>query len=250
MILCLFALAGDRMGLWDPLKTAALPAASPTPKKHLRASGTVPHRARVSHSSRVQASPQPAIGPPLPAGLTFLVAAAAAALATLTSVSGRRMLSQGLHGGLNALVPAARTSRRMSAMGLDTRVSRNPSVRLDSPAARKTFQIRATLIEAIRAERWRFRASGPSSRHTATSKMEASRRSILALPPAELRKLIHIVRRDRSAGRAAALQATAFRFRQARGTCQRHQTQVATYAISVVASIMLGWLVVVVLSNP
>src|SRR2546428_8303945 len=73
MFLGLFAVAGDRVGLWDPLKPAALPAASPTPKKHLRASpkkhlrasGTVRHRVRASQS-RVEASPQPNIGPPLP----------------------------------------------------------------------------------------------------------------------------------------------------------------------------------------
>lgn len=252
LIVCLFALAGDRLGLWDPLKPAALPAASPTPKKHLGANGTVPKLVRASHSRPVQASPQRALGPPIPAGSALLVAAVAAALAALTSVSGRRMVSQGLHGGLTALVPAARASRsrKANAMGLNTRVSRNSSVRLDSPAARKTLQIRATLIEAVKAEGRRLRASSPSSRHRSTRRMGASLRSILALPPAEVRKLVHIVGRDRSAARAAALEATAFRFRQARGRYMRHQTQVATYAISVVASIMLGWLVVVLLSNP
>jgi hypothetical protein len=261
VILALFALAGDRIGLWDPVKPAALPAASSTPKKplrtspkkHLRASKKVKQRARVSHGRPVKASPQPPIGPPLPAGSAFLLAAAAAALAALTSVGGRRALSRGVHGGRDALARGARASRsrRPRVTGFHLREPGAVNVRFISPAAGRPIRIGATAIEAVKTGRLLSRASSPRSRRTATSEVRSAPRSALAVVPAELTKLVHIVGRDGPAAREAVQQATALRLRQAMRSYMRlrHQTQAATYAISVVISVMVGWLVVLMLSN-
>jgi hypothetical protein len=228
----MFALGGDRLGLWDPLKPAPFPKTSPSPKKHLRAGGTARHRVPASHSRRVRASAQSAVGPPLPAATAFLLAAAAAALAALTSAGGRRAFSRGLRGGFERLpsrefhVTWPSRSMSSSITGLHPRQARAV---LASPVARKRVLIGATLFEAVKAELRRSRALGVSARRTATSGKGAALRSIRPVA-------------------RAALQTTAFGFRHARGSYLRHQTQIAFYVVSVVVSVLLGW-GVVALSN-
>jgi hypothetical protein len=261
----MFALGGDRLGLWDPLKPAPFPATSPSPKKHPRAAG--PARRRVPASHRVTASPQSAVGPPLPADTAFLLAAAAAALAALTSLRGRRGLSRGLRRGYDAL--AAREShitwpaRSMgsSATGLH---SRRPRAVVPSPLPRRDVQI-SRLFEAVKADLRHSRALGASSIRTATSENRGALRSTLALAP-DLRKLLDTANRGRPAARRAfqaaalsivthgrpagraVLQSTAFHFRQARASYLRHRAQIAPYVISGVVSVLLG-LMVVALTN-
>jgi hypothetical protein len=274
----MFALAGDRMGIWDPLEPAPLPAASSSAKKHHRAGGTARHRVRASPSRRVATSEQPGIGPPVPADSAFLLAAVAACLAALISVPGRRLLRRGFHGGLGALasrpLDAARGSRRRlssrgfhggpdalasrpldaarrsrswnwSVSGWHPRLPRPANVAFASAVARRGVQVGATLLETAKAERRRSRASSPSSSRAATG---AALRSRLTFSSAELGNLVQIVNRGRRPARAA-LRATAFRFRRARVSFIRHRTDVAPYVISMVVSVVFGWLVAVLINQ-
>lgn len=263
----MFALGGDRLGLWDPFKPAPFPKASPSPKKHLRASGAARHRVAASQSRRVRTSPQSAVGPPLPAGTAFLLAAAAAALSALTSVGGRRGLSRGLRRGFDALA-SREFHDTWATRSMSSRVTglypRRPRAVVASSVARRGVQISGP-FEAVKTDLRHSRALGATARRTATSGKGAALRSILAFAP-DLRKLLDIVNRGRRVAWAAfqatafrivtrrppaawaALRSTAFRFRQAKGTYLRHQAQIAPYLISAVASILLGWMLAV-LSN-
>jgi hypothetical protein len=259
----MFALGGDRLGLWDPLKPAPFPKASLSPKKHLRAGGTTRHGIPVSHSRRVRTPPQSAVGPPLSPGAAFLLAAAAAALAALTSVGGRRGLSRGLRRGFDALAPrefhVTWATRSMSSSVTGSH-PRQPRAVVASPVARKDVQI-SRPFEAVKADLRHSRALDASARSTATGGKGAALRSMLALAP-DLRKLLDIVNRTGPVARAAfratafrivtrgrpaawaALHSTAFRLRQAMWSYRRHQTQIAPYVISAVVSVLLGWMVV------
>lgn len=217
-----FALVGDRMGLWDPIEPSPFPTATPTPKKHLRGSGTAPHRVRLPPARSVSASQPSSVEPPLPAGIAFLFAAVAAALAALISARGRRLLSRGFSGRVKAVpsqqFDAASASQRWksSVAGMHPRLPRARAIAITSAVAGRTTQVGATLLGAVKAERGRFRPS------------------------------THNPTRATSSGTAkAALQATAFRLGQARQSYMRHQTAITPYAISVVIGVALGWLVVV-----
>jgi hypothetical protein len=243
------------MGLWDPIEPAPLPAASPYAKKHLRVGGAARHKVRAS-PRRVATSPQSGVGPPVPANAAFLLAAVAAALAAFISVPARRLLSRGFHGGLDALssrpLHAAWGSRRWnwSVSNGHPRLPRpvKPDVAFATAVARRSVQIRATLLEAVTVERRRSRAWSPSSIRAATSGTIAAPRSMLAFSSAKLGKLVHTVTRGRRPA-GAALRTTAFRFRQAGRIFLRHWTDVAPYVISMVVSVVFGWLVAVLINQ-
>ncbi len=245
--LAMFAVGGDRLGLWDPVKPAPFPVASAHPKKHLRANGTARHRVSASH--RVTTSPQSAVKPPLPAGTAFLLAAAAAALAGLTSVGGRRVLSGGIRRGFDALaarelhVTRANRSTSSSVGGLHPRRRRTV---VASPVARRDVQI-SRRFEALKTDLRHSRTLGASARRTATHGKGAALRSMLALAP-DVRKLPGIANRGRPFARAA-FQSTAFRFRHARGIYLRHRARIAPYVIAGVVSVLLGWIVVALTSQ-
>jgi hypothetical protein len=89
----LFAAAGDRIGLWDPVKPPPPLKAAPRPKKHVHPKKHVrtKQRARaVVVSSARTVRPRPKADPPVQAGTAFEFSALLAALAAVLGV-GRRM---------------------------------------------------------------------------------------------------------------------------------------------------------------
>jgi hypothetical protein len=84
----MFAAAGDRIGLWDPVKPPPPLKASTHTKKHVRTKSS--HRRGVAVSRARLVRPRPEAGPPVEAGTAFEFSALLAALAAALGV-GRRM---------------------------------------------------------------------------------------------------------------------------------------------------------------
>lgn len=84
----LFALAGQGIGLWEPVKPPPRAAPAAQLKKPLRTKRVVRRHVAEPRADRAKASREPTPGPPLEAGTAFMLALASALLALFAALAG------------------------------------------------------------------------------------------------------------------------------------------------------------------
>jgi len=165
-VLGLFAVGGERLGLWEPLKPAPLHASPRADKKphrigakQLRLQKARRAYARSLRSFTVSPEAEAAPGPPVPARTAFLLAGLAAALAALISVLQSRMWHRVLQEGVDAFPPVVQALRPTRGGNATTaarpRLSQGVNGAIFSPLARRAVHVGAKALDLVHSKRGR-----------------------------------------------------------------------------------------------
>jgi hypothetical protein len=243
-VLGLFAVGGDQLGLWEPLKPVPPQASAHATKKNHRAAAKnhrrkKTHRSRTHAARRVPASSQRAEAvprPPVPARSAFLIAALAAALAALVSVLQARTPIRALRRRFGAIGPAAAHAIRPVRAARATTIARPQLLRgvkgeLVAPLARHAAYVDGKLIDALRSapRRWFDRLERLNG-------VATPRLSSMTLG---LRRTA----RSRKAVARVAFTAAVTGFWKARERWRRRPRGTAPYLVSFALAVVVGWLV-------
>ena len=230
----LFAVAGERRGLWEPLEPAPVHASPHSAKKpHQTARKRVRHRkAHRRHAQAATSTARGDPGPPVPARMAFLFAAVAAALAALTAVLQSGMLKRALRHGLDTIgSPDVRSLRpkrgeRATGSALRPRLLHGANVKALSLVARHAIHV------------------GGKVKSMNTGATRRVRSALEAMPRAAHAMTVKLVRAARPAGSAASALFAASRLRLGEiRTWRRHLPSAAPYLVSITLAVVVGWVV-------
>ena len=186
-VLGVFAVGGERLGLWEPLKPAPLHASPRAVKKPHRIAAKQlrlqkARRAYARATRSLAASPDAAPGPPVPARMAFLLAGLAAALAALISVLQSRMLHRVLQEGVDAFPPvvqALRPTRGGNATAAPRpRLLHGVEGAVFSLVARRAVRVSAKALDGVRSKRRRSVDPIPSRKAGTARRARTPLRSI------------------------------------------------------------------------